>query len=194
MSFRVRQDTEQVYQPMPYEIAHGIARSTAKHCFNFQKLRREANKLLEQDPSSSKAKTKKAVEELEKMKSCFLYIVFNRRTGQVASSEWLRQHITVGEDGKPRPARSNSRANPWITTLKFELVENEVRLSFRALETQEFRSVRCFCFHEGRAFMKLHNMRVAYDHVVTAEGPTNDEEEDQQQDLPAFCFVDMEAW
>lgn len=164
------QDEKGEFQQLPFELAHGIARAVTQACFDFQNARKEYRVLKEEDPTEMKNKTIKAKENLEKLKSPDLYLVFNRKTGHMATAEWMKRNMLPGPDGVPRPRKENSTAKPWITCVQFRVLQAEkdfsVALKFQVSEGSPFRRVRLFCFENGSSSMKVAMMTAGYQHLL----------------------------
>ena len=181
------QDKSGQFQALPYELAHGIAKTATKHCYDYQVARRDYYEKLEQDPTCSKAKTVKAKEDLEKLKAVDLYMVFNRRTGQMATREWMKTYLTTDEHGIPKPKKENSTAKPWIACLRFELGLDlhKVSLAFKITEGGEFREVRLFHFEDGMTTTKINVFTDGYKHLLHQD----ELEEDRNCFLKLNCVL-----
>ncbi|CAK9082770.1 unnamed protein product [Durusdinium trenchii] len=154
------------WQQLPYEIAHGVVRTLTKHAYDYLCTKRQLRQLLESDPNGKKSKTKKCQEECQKMQHVDHYLIFNRRTGQVATGEWVRKHVITGPDNKPRMKNEASTAKPWIMTLRIDLVESNVQVYLRPKDNESFRRVRCFALQEGREKAKLAHITSGYAHLI----------------------------
>ena len=85
-------DSEGVYQALPYEIAHGVVRSL---CLHISELREQRKVLANLEASDGKqAKLDAVKDKIEKLQSMDRFVVFNRRTGVVATNDWLSRHAT----------------------------------------------------------------------------------------------------
>lgn len=164
-----------VYQSLPYEVAHAIVRTLCLHTGIYLKTRAEHASLKASDPKESKAKTRKAREAVQKLTDCYRYCVMNRRTGFVATSDWLQKHMILSEDGKPQLKKPNSKCKPWILTLKIVLSGLQVDLELKTGEGKEFRSIKCFDIGEGKNKRHLPSITVGYQHLFEEI----DEEEDR---------------
>lgn len=112
------------------------------------------------------------------------YLIFNRRTGQVATGEWVRKHVITGPDNKPRMKNEASTAKPWIMTLRIDLVESNVQVYLRPKDNESFRRVRCFALQEGREKAKLAHITSGYAHLIhEGEGKGDGSGSEQEGDI-----------
>ena len=168
------QDSEEIYHNLPFEVAHGVVRTLVQHLSQFQEAKVELARLLEEDPSSKKKKTQTLSEKVQKWRRVDKFIVMNRRTGQVATPEWLGKH--VGEDAEGRPCMKNpkSTARAWILTLRCLVDEGDQVFSI-ALQTKadsSFRNVRCLELRTGLPEKGIDFLMGGYQHILDPEdGP-----------------------
>ena len=155
-----------VFQSLPYEVAHAIVRTLCLHTQIYHKAKEDYESLRDKDPNEKKTKTTKAREHYETMCSCERFAVMNRRTGFVATSEWLNKHITVSSNGKPELKKSDGKVKPWILTLKIRIdSHHDVQLQLRTQEGKPFRVVKCFDLRQGMETTNLSKLTVGYAHL-----------------------------
>ncbi|CAK9092325.1 Uncharacterized protein (Fragment) [Durusdinium trenchii] len=158
-----------VYHPLPYELAHAVVRTVALHGTAFLDAQQEYESCKEADPKEKLAKTKKAKEQLMGLHSADRFSVLNRRTGWVATSEWMTKHMVI-VDGKPQPkVNSNTpKSKAWILAVRITIVGGNVELKLQPSEGKSFRRVRCLSLENGLEKAKLHSLAEGYAHVLDA--------------------------
>ena len=110
-SMLVSSDPKQVQDawiPLPYEIASAAVRTLVLHIRKLEAARAAFQLLYEKDPTKSKPKTVSTEQEVKLLESGQRHIVMNRRTGQIASAEWLYRHVHIVE-GIPTPRNAKTR-------------------------------------------------------------------------------------
>ena len=148
---------------LPYEIANAVVRTLVLHARKLQTARATFNTLIERDPTMSKEKTLAAKQEVCLLEKGQRYIVMNRRTGQIASMDWLQKNVAV-EEGKPVP--KNKKMKIWILTLRVQVVsEDRVVLSLSLASGEEHRPLRCFQLSGGEQDA-LPDLLDGYSHIM----------------------------
>ena len=97
------QDASGNWQQLPYEVAHGVAKTTVQHGSDVIAAKKEYVKQKAADHEETKGKTKAAREEMEKLNSVDRFIIYNRRTGQLACADCPKAHLcrrTRASEGK----------------------------------------------------------------------------------------------
>ncbi|CAK9114704.1 Uncharacterized protein (Fragment), partial [Durusdinium trenchii] len=119
------------WQSMSYELASAFVRTLMLHGAKLRAARNSFLELSALDEHLKKAATKKAKQEFENLKSVSRYMVFNPRTGELASQQWLNNHIQV-MDGVPCMKKKLGKACPFIVTLGFDLLPvGDVKLTVK---------------------------------------------------------------
>ena len=139
------QDETDQWKALPYEAAGALVRSLMLHCHKLANFQEAKAKALQDDPECKKASTQKCVERVEQNLHVEKYLVFNPRTGQMATEAWLGKHILVVA-GKPKFKHpSKEHKNPKILTLKIKVLDDNVELTLDISDsTIGQRPVRCF--------------------------------------------------
>lgn len=174
------QDSDGVWQQLPYEVAHGVAKTVTMHGADVAAAKKELVKLLETDTEENKTKTKKAREQTERLKNVERWMIFNRRTGQLAVPEWIQKHIQADEQGRPQPKNPKTTSRPWLMTLKIVMVDTanvEISLRTDQQENAPFRRVRCLSLSQGTEKATLAHLTQGYSHLVS--GNDEDDAEDR---------------
>ena len=174
---------------LPYEVAHGVAKLVVLHGSEVIQAKKDlANQLLN-DSEEKKTRTQKAREAVEKLKSVERFLVFNRRTGQLATAEWIQKHIGSDEHGRPKVRNPKSTAKPWLMTMKFQGDEH-VKISLRTddVEGSAFRQVRCLSLTQGIEKADLQSLVSGYQHLVVNEEEGDDDGQDMLSRFPTSNF------
>ncbi len=147
-----------------------MAKTVTMHGSDVAAAKKELKKQLETDTEEIKTKTKKAREHAEKLKNVERWMIFNRRTGQLAVPEWVQKHIHADEHGRPQPKNPKTTARPWLMTLKIVMVDGtNVEISLRTdhQESAPFRQVRCLSLMQGTEKATLAHLTDGYAHLVS---------------------------
>lgn len=152
------------FHALPYELAHPVVKAFCTHISAFREAKNNQKELEENEPGTSKAKkAKTAVDDLLDVKR---YIILNRRTGWPATAEWLARHIVTGPDGKPKMKNSNSKASPWILSVRIKLTGGDAEIWMQPAEGKSFRSVRCLSLSDGLLKTEFSQLLDGYDHIL----------------------------
>lgn len=173
-------DSDGVWQQLPYEVAHGVAKTVTMHGADVAAAKKELVKLLETDTEENKTKTKKAREQTERLKNVERWMIFNRRTGQLAVPEWIQKHIQADEQGRPQPKNPKTTSRPWLMTLKIVMVDTanvEISLRTDQQENAPFRRVRCLSLSQGTEKATLAHLTQGYSHLVSGNDEDDAEED-----------------
>lgn len=174
---------------LPYEVAHGVAKLVVLHGSEVIQAKKDlANQLLN-GSEEKKTRTQKAREAVEKLKSVERFLVFNRRTGQLATADWIQKHICSDEHGRPKVRNPKSTAKPWLMTMKFQGDEH-VKISLRTddVEGSAFRQVRCLSLTQGIEKADLQSLVSGYQHLVVNEEEGDDDGQDMLSRFPTSNF------
>ena len=171
------QDDCGIWQALPFEIAHGIVRTVVWHCDEYLKTKTELQSLKDSEVGK-KSKIEKLEEKLIGLRSADRFIVYNKRTGGVATAEWLSKHIKADAAGKPmvKSESSRSKSSAWIMTLRFQFVSHDFNISLRTTDDSSFRRIRCFSLRDGIQRGGLFHLAEGYAHVL--EDNSKDDAED----------------
>ncbi|CAK9114494.1 Uncharacterized protein (Fragment) [Durusdinium trenchii] len=159
------EDTPDEWHGLPYEIAHAIVRCVTMHGKAFLDAKRELHAQKQVDLSGKKPKTLKLKSAFEALHESKRYSVMNRRTGWVATSEWLNTHVKVAEDGKPHPKKEKGKL--WILTIHIKIVGPNIDVRFSPSDGKPFRAVRCLSLEGGAVNAKLTSIVSGYEHLLT---------------------------
>ncbi len=157
------QDSSGIWQALPFEVAHGIVRTATLHCHDYANAKETLGELQEKDPTFSKSKTVKARELVSGLESSTRFIVFNKRTGSVATPEWLARNITTSPTGEPEV---KSQKSAWVMTLQIVLVGSDFNLALKTSSDSEFRPVRCFSLKDGMEKHRIISLCDGYQHLL----------------------------
>ena len=169
-----------------------------------------ARKKLEQlksiDPDCVKAKTTKADSDYKKLLQGRLFFVMNKRTGMMATEEWVRRNIIADpETGEPKMRNPRSKATPWVLALEYDGRTEVVELRLKVSSTAPARLVRCWDIRKGSACVGLEQLVPGYehmlanvdadceDHVAENSGP-EDEEDDASSDTQQGDDAGLQAY
>ena len=164
------QTNEDLFHALPYELAHAVVRSLRMHAHAFREAKTELQKLVETDPGKKKAKTIKANKKFEGLQNYNRYIVMNRRTGFVATKDWLAKYMVITESGKPVLKKEGSKASVWLLTLKIQMNGHNVKIELSPGEGKPFRQVRCFDLPNATYKTHLATITAGYEHAFGADG------------------------
>eukprot|EP00435_Cladocopium_sp_Y103_P033811 s1426_g8.t1 len=170
----VVQDSTGIFQPLPFEIAHGVVHTLVKHGSQVREARENVN-VLENTLGTKPAKLEKAKEDYKRLLAVDRHIVFNRRTGCIATADWVAKHVKTNDDGKPVSKNPSSTCKPWVMTLRICIRGLELKTSLRSTADGEFRRVRCFDLGDASANTKI-TILEGYQHLLEEAGGEDDEE------------------
>ena len=174
----VMQDDNQWLQ-LPYEIAHGIVRTVTKHVYDYLSANSRFKKLVEEDPEQKKSKTVNAQINVKRMEHVDLFIIFNRRTGQIATPEWTSKHLAADSSGRPVLKNQSAKVKPWVMTLRLRILEvGDIQIGLRSGDDDsEFKEVRCFDLDKQLSNKKIANIAEGYGHLLQNLDTSEDQEE-----------------
>lgn len=173
-----------MFHALPYEIAHAVVRTLCQHSHSWNLAKQELDRLKETDPEVAKSKTQKAKKAFDKLQACDRFIVMNRRTGFVATKEWLARNVTLDENGKPSAKNSSSKAKPWVLTLRVAMQGASLKkLLLKACDSKDFKEVKCFDLPNGTWKSHLPTITAGYEHLFGADG-----DEDTPDSLPTWML------
>lgn len=146
-------------------MAHAIVRSITMHAQRWHEAKKDFQERKESDPEATKVKTKQAQELWKKMQLVDRHQVMNRRTGWVATQDWLSRHMVVDQAGVPRNRNPKSKAKAWVVTVRIKMTGTELEAQFRPSLEQAFRRIRCWDIRSGEPRCKLMSLAAGYQHV-----------------------------
>lgn len=146
---------------MPYEIASAAVRTLAIQCSALSSAKTALQQCQATDPNLEKAGSLKAQDALTGLQDCTRYIVMNKRTGQIATQEFIAKSIKE-ENGKPVFKKANSKIQPWIMSLKYRQVGLEAELELRLTNSTQFRKLRCLDLKTGERRGKIIALMESY--------------------------------
>ena len=181
-----RQDQHGQWKALPYEAAGALVRTLMRHCHAVMQLRIAKEKALSDDPNATKAATKKLVDKYTSYQSVEKYMVFNGRTGQMASEMWLSKHIHV-VDGKPAFKKATGKV-PKILTLGVKIINGSLDLTLDfGNEVSCAQPVRCMDLRTSQPQGELEALAAGFGHL----GDENIDS-DGERDEPDFDEVDFQ--
>ena len=161
-------EVDQSWIPLPYEMASAVVRTLVLHSKKLQDGRQDLARLAERDPAHQQAKTKAACETVKKLEEARRFIVMNRRTGQVASGDWLQKHVRVDATSN-QPIPTNPKEKLWVMTLGFKLRgPDQVELTLSLESGQAPLPLRCYRLI-GLEASNLPALLEGYAHVLENE-------------------------
>ena len=172
-----------VFHALPYEITHALVQTVTMHAQEYHNVKKELQTTKEADPNLQKTKSKKIKERWDGLQCCERHTVLNKRTGWIASKEWLQTHITVGSNGMPCLRNPSSKATPWVLTVKIDMKGSDAEIYLRPSVEKPFRRVICRDLSTGGVKAKLASIEAGYSHLLS------NAEEDEEEDR---CATNME--
>lgn len=158
------------FHALPYQLTHPVVKLVTQHFMEYLKARAEYNELLEADLMSKKPKTKAAQKKVEELQHAKRFAVLNRRTGWLATSDWLSKHMTVDKStGLPtlkKQGGKNAKIKPWILTVQFKIKEEYCELLMQPSAGRKFRTVRCMSLLDGALKTSCAQLAAGYAHVL----------------------------
>lgn len=150
-----------------------MVRTLVCHLKKFQDCKKELDGILEED--LEKPKNKKLKETVNSMKDACLFIIFNKRTGSVATADWVQKHIVRDNSGKPINKNPKSTAKPCLMSLRVKMIEcpekglTDIVLHLQVKPDGPFQKVRCYSLQEGCEQSGMSLVLTGYDHLLSAE-------------------------
>ena len=173
------QDDTGEWRALPYQVAHGLVRTLVLHFRKLQDTKAALDAALATDPQCRKKKTQDLQVEVINLKNSRRFLVFNKRTGQVASQDWMQRHIHV-RDGRPLPKQAGHK--PWIASLLFKAhANNKATVRFAISDREPDRPVRCWELDSGEEKQVTLDLIDGYEHM---DVPEDAEEEAAAPDDP----------
>ena len=146
----------------------------------YLEAKRELAAQKELDPKQKKSKTLKAKAALQDLREVTRYAVMNRRTGWVATSEWLNHHVKM-EEGKPCP---KGKGKLWIVSVRIRVVGLCIDIAMSPADGKALRPIRCFSIQDGGTNAKLSSIVSGYSHLLT-----DDDLEKETHPLSVLCSM-----
>ena len=180
--FANHEDDHGNWKSLPYEAVGALVRALMVHCHKLGELQVAKQQALDEDPSQKKAITKRLVEKANGMMHVDKYLVFNPRTGQLATETWLGKHIQI-VNGKPQfrhPSKQNK--DPKILTLTIKITDGALALHLD-LGNGASRMVRCWDLRSSKPQGDLKVLEGGFGHMADPclEG---DEEDFDEVEFP----------
>lgn len=187
----VRQDTDNAWKALPYEATGAMVRSLMLHCHRFSEAKVARDKALEEDPEAKKSVTHKLVEKVAGLSHVDKYLVFNPRTGQLATEMWLSAHIQV-VNGKPQfkhPSKQNK--DPKILTLTIK-IDNGSLDCLLDLGNGDSKPVRCYDLRSSAIPTDMDILLGGFGHMADKWQDDDDDEGDRGEDFEEVDFDENE--
>eukprot|EP00438_Fugacium_kawagutii_P007704 Skav222593 [mRNA] locus=scaffold1852:30316:32970:+ [translate_table: standard] len=162
----VPEELDGSWKALPYEAAGAAVRSLMIHCRKLGEAQAAMEKALLDDPSQVKAVTKKLVERATGLLHVDRYLVFNPRTGQLATEMWLAKHIQV-VDGKPQFKNANKKhKTPKILTLTVKIENGKLQLFLDLQCGGGPQPLRCYDLRSSEPQGDLQFLQVGFGHMA----------------------------
>ena len=159
------QDLQGNWHALPYELAHGLARSLVLHCRKWQDLKDSYDEALAKDPTARKEKTQELANSVNECKNCRRFMVFNRRTGHMATLDFMQRHFKV-VDGKP-VLKKPGKAKPWVASFRFKVNRDAaMTLHMSLAEGEPDLPVRCLELSSNQARAGVRDLVDGYGHLL----------------------------
>ncbi|CAL1164996.1 unnamed protein product [Cladocopium goreaui] len=183
-------DTDNAWKALPYEAAGAMVRSLMLHCHRFSEAKVARDKALEEDPEAKKAVTQKLVEKVAGLSHVDKYLVFNPRTGQLATEMWLSAHIQV-VNGKPQFKHpSKQYKDPKILTLTIK-IDNGSLDCLLDLGNGDSKPVRCYDLRSSATPTDMDILLGGFGHMAD-KWQDDDDEGDRWEDFDEVDFDENE--
>lgn len=168
-----------VWIPLPYEIASAYVRTLMLHARKLSTSKVLLNEALEKDPNAKKKGTQKLRGDVESLMVAVRHFVLCKKTGQLATQEWLSKHIQVSPEGVP--SVKNPKCKAQIMSLGFTLAGTDVSLSLKLGADMAEMRVRCFHYETGKPNHKLSVFLDGYEHMVENFDDVDEDDEESQE-------------
>ena len=166
MWFPILQDSKGDWKALPYEAAGAIARSLMQHCHRVGLAKDALEKALEKDPDMKKVTTQKLSQKHAELLKVERYLIYNPRTGQLATEDWLSKHIRVTDEGLPEYKNpSKKMMKPKIVTLAVCIEENTISLKVDLGLGSGQCPVRCYDLRKSETQGDLQVLLLGYEHM-----------------------------
>lgn len=207
------QDVDQQWKALPYEATGALVRSLMLHCHRIGEANASRDQALAEDPQQKKAVTKRLVDKAAELLHVKKYLVFNPRTGQLATEQWLSKNIQV-QDGKPKFKHpSKQHKSPKILTLTICVADNDLDLKVDLGNGNDM-PLRCYDLRQSEPLGDMELLQAGFGHMaddwaeedgdeidfdeVDSAGDDNDYEDEIMGDehglegfLPLFVWVSI---
>ena len=185
------QDSNGEWKSLPYEAAGAMVRSLMVHLHKYSEAHVAMNQAVGDDPEKKKTVTKKLVEKVDQLSSIKKFMVFNPRTGQMATESWLVKHIQVVE-GVPKFKHPNKQnANPKILTLGIQIADETLDLTLDLGDNNMGpRPVRCYDLRKASPLGGVQILTEGFGHM--GEQHLEGEEDENDIDLDEVEFSDSD--
>ena len=166
------EDATEQWHALPYELAHGLVKTLSLHCCKLSNAKEALATALHEDHAARRAKTQSLKNEVEKLQSCRRYMVLNRRTGAMATQDWMAKHIRV-EDGKPISKKAGSK-DPWVASMMYRAAGASAAIYMQLAAGEPDRRVRCIELAKGEERTDIADVMGGY------EESENEAEQDEE--------------
>ena len=134
------------------------------HCHRVDEANVSRDQPLADDPQQKKAVTKRLVEKAEQLVHVKKYLVFNPRTGQLATEQWLSKNIQV-QDGKPKFKNPSKQKSPKILTLTIRVVHKDLDLKVDLGNVTDM-PLRCYDLRQSQPLGDLDLLQGGFGHMA----------------------------
>lgn len=155
-----------VFHCLPYELAHPVVKLATMHFKSYLEARREYRALADEDPKAKQKKTKTAKQAVDALKHVERFAILNRRTGTLATPEWVGRYFHISKEGKPTLKKDTGKIKPWIVTIRIEIEGDAANLWMQPAEAKGFRAVRCFSLSDGQLQASFSKLIAGYMHIL----------------------------
>ena len=157
-----------------------MVKTLASHAYEYICAKKVYRAELETDPHHAKNKTQKLRDKASSLLSADRFLIFNRRTGDLATQEWVSKHVIASPEGKPVLKKDNSKVKICVMTLRIELSDGNGAgsgtISLRPTDDGEFQAVRCWDLQEGRPKDGILRICRGYQHLFRDDEADDDKE------------------
>ena len=161
-----------------------------QHCHKVGLAEAAKKKALETDPEMKKQSTQNLSQRHEDLLKVERYLIYNPRTGQIATEEWLSKHIRVTNEGVPEYKNpSKKMMKPKIVTLAIDIVEGSVSLQLDLGLGAGKCPVRCYDLRRSETQGDLQVLLSGYEHLA-ADWDEEEDSETRNFDFDEVDFLD----
>ena len=144
-------------------------------------------KALENDPEMKKVTTQKLSQKHAELLKVERYLIYNPRTGQLATEQWLSKHIRVTDEGLPEFKNpSKKMMKPKIVTLAINIAGNVIGLKLDLGLGSGQCPVRCYDLRKSETQGDLQVLVAGYEHLGA------DWSEEEGGDAAQFDFDEVD--
>lgn len=125
------------------------------------------------------------------MRKVDIFIILNRRTGQLATGEWINKRLTRDANGRPILKSDKGRVSPWIMTVRLDFESNNNKVLLKPSDDSDFKEIRCYDLQRACDKTKLLHLAQGYSHLLhdhIANDDPNESQAEQQEEPIVLLF------